>query len=92
MSNFRKMTKIKAILMSSKKCQSHRTFRGGGEGIEVTGKQTSRFLPRAVQQLELLPRVYMISHFLHPRADKKPHFYSPRAKQLIICDLELTET
>ena len=36
--------------------------------IKVTGSPTLRFLPRVVQQLKMLPR-----------ADTKPHFYSPRA-------------
>ena len=65
-------------------------IRGGGGGgwhslIEVRGKQTLRLLPRAVQQLNLLPTVHMVSHFLHPRADKKPHFHSPIVPQLSKC-------
>ena len=63
MSNFLKMTNIKAIFMSSKNA-------------------TLRLLPRTVQQLNLLPTVHMVSHFLHPRADKKPHFHSPIVPQL----------
>ena len=71
-----------------KKCQTHRTFGGGGGWhslIEVRGKQTLRLLPRAVQQLNLLPTVHMVSHFLHPRADKKLHFHSPIVPQLSKC-------
>ena len=56
---------------------------GGGGGA------TLRLLSKAAKQLKLLPREDMTFHFLHPRADRKPHYYGPRAKKN--CDQQLTE-
>ena len=43
--------------------------RGRGEGGGGGKGPTLRFLPRAVQQLKLLPRVDTTSHFRHPWVD-----------------------
>ena len=56
-------------------------FSGGGHSlIKVRGSET-KLLPRAVQQLKMLPRADRKSHFWHPRADTIPHFDSPRAEK-----------
>ena len=52
---------------------------GGHSLIKVTRVPTLRFLPRAAQQLKILPRADTKSHFWHPRADAMPHFDSLRA-------------
>ena len=43
---------------------------GGGSDTKVP--------PKAVQQLNMLPRADTKSHFWHPKADTIPHFYSLR--------------
>ena len=47
---------------------------GGGGGGE---RPKLRFLPRAIQQLKMLPRADRKSHFWHPRTNTTPHFDSP---------------
>ena len=42
------------------------------------GRPKLRFLPGAIQQLKMLPRADRKSHFWHPRANTIPHFDSPR--------------
>ena len=55
----------------------------GGEGSTPShkGGQTLRFLPRAVQQLKLLPRLDTKFHFRRPRVDTKPPFDGLRANK-----------
>ena len=48
-------------------------------GGRVGGFVTRRVLPRAVQQLEMVPRADTKSQFWHPRVDTIPHFNSPGA-------------
>ena len=52
----------------------------GGGGALLNGP-TLRLLPRAVQQLKMLPRTDTKSHFSHPRAVTIPHFGSPRLEK-----------
>ena len=67
---------------STQKLKCITPWGGGGGGhslIEVTREASLRFLPRAVQQLKILPRADTKSHVWHPKADTIPHFDSPRA-------------
>ena len=58
----------------------HNIETGGHFLIKVMGGGGSdtKVLPRAEQQLNMLPRADTKSHFLHPKADTTPHFESAR--------------
>ena len=54
-------------------------------GARVTGSPTRKLLPRAVQQLKMLPTK---SQFWHPRSDMIPYFDGPKTEKQKIGDLE----
>ena len=56
-------------------------FWKGAFFTNVCPTRVPRLLPRAVQQLELLPRVDTTTCILHPRADKKTPVNGPKVNK-----------
>ena len=78
--------KVKTLFQNLGK---HLYFPGEHFLIIMMGVQYKRFLPGAVQQLKLLPRVNT-SHFLRPTVDILPYFNGPKANKQNKLGLERT--